>query len=151
MRVCFSGTFNVLHKGHKRLIDTAFQTAGDHGTVFIGVTRGELLHKKERIIPFDDRVHTLQDYLTVKGYAPRAVITGIHDEYGPAAYGDYDAIIVSPETRKNAEDINKKRAHNGKKPLKIVSVPFVLAEDDLPISSTRIMRDEIDENGQIVT
>jgi len=49
MKVCFSGTFNALHKGHKHLIDKAFQTAGETGMVYIGITNGEMLKRKKKL------------------------------------------------------------------------------------------------------
>ncbi len=150
MRVCFSGTFNVLHKGHKYLIDKAFQIAGKNGTVFIGVTEGRMLQEKKFSRPLDKRVDAIQEYLLTKGYDKHAVIKVIYDKYGPAINEEYDAIIVSSETIKNAEGINKKRIENNKKPLKIVKIPHVLAEDNKPISSTRIINKEIDENGKVL-
>jgi len=150
MNVCFSGAFNVLHKGHKALIDQAVKTAGTNGIVFIGVTNEKMLQRKKFSVPFDQRVEVLKTYLESKGYAKCTAIKAIFDKYGPAVYGDYDAIIVSPETYATAEDINKKRLSNGKKPLKIIKTPYVLAEDNKPISSTRILSKEIDENGKIL-
>ncbi len=150
MKVCFSGTFNILHKGHKHLIDKAFQIAGKNGTVYIGITKGEILKKKKFTKPLNERMDSIKEYLLLKGYDERAVIKVIFDEYGPAANGDYDAIIVSPETFKNAEDINKKRIENGKKPLKLIKIPYILAEDNKPISSTRILNKEIDGQGRVV-
>ena len=47
MKVCIGGTFDTLHKGHELLIDKAFQTAGEQGSVFIGITKGEI-QKNER-------------------------------------------------------------------------------------------------------
>ena len=150
MKVCFSGTFNILHKGHKHLIDKAFQIAGKNGTVYIGITKGEILKKKKFTKPLTERTDALKEYLSSKGYNKRAVIKEIFDEYGPAADGDYDAIIVSPETFKNAEDLNIKRVGAGKKPLKIVKISYVLAEDKKPISSTRIYENEIDDEGRVI-
>lgn len=150
MRVCFSGTFNVLHKGHKLLIDKAFQTAGKNGIVFIGITKEKMLQKKKFLIPFNKRVNAIKEYLETKGYDKRTIIKAIFDKYGPAVDGEYDAIIVSPETFENAKDINKKRVNKGKKPLKIVKTPYVLADDDKPISSTRILNNEIDKNGRVL-
>ncbi|MCK5112568.1 MAG: adenylyltransferase/cytidyltransferase family protein, partial [Thermoplasmatales archaeon] len=51
MRVCIGGTFNILHKGHKSLIKKAFEIAGKKGSVFIGVTSGEVIKRKEDIKP----------------------------------------------------------------------------------------------------
>jgi pantetheine-phosphate adenylyltransferase len=147
MKVCFSGTFNVLHKGHKHLIDKAVEIAGKNGTVYIGVTDGEMLRKKKFSKPLNERINGIKEYLSNKGYDKQAVIKIIYNKYGPAINEEYDAIIVSPGSKKNAEEINKKRVENNKKPLKIIEIPYVLAEDKKPISATRILNKEIDENG----
>jgi pantetheine-phosphate adenylyltransferase len=78
------------------------------------------------------------------------LIKPIADKYGPSIEDDFDAIIVSPETFETAKEINLRRVEKGKKPLKIIKIPFVLAEDGKPISSTRILKKEIDENGRIL-
>ena len=148
MKVCIGGTFNIFHKGHKRLIDKAFQTAGTNGVVIIGVTKGKILQKKKFVKPLEERVKAINQYLAAKGYDKRALIVPIHDKYGLATEEELDAIIVSPETYANAEDINKNRLSNGKKALKIIEIPYVLAEDNKPISSTRIYDNIIYENGR---
>lgn len=150
MKVCVSGTFNVLHKGHKKLIDKAFETAGKTGIVYIGVTDDKMLKMKKFEKPFIERVKAINDYLSSKKYDKRFFIKKIYNKYGPALDGEYDAIIVSPETIKNAQDLNIKRIKMKKKPLKIVEIPYVLAEDNKPISSTRILNNEIDENGRVL-
>ncbi|MFH1100734.1 MAG: pantetheine-phosphate adenylyltransferase [Methanobacteriota archaeon] len=150
MIVCVAGTFNIFHKGHKQLIDTAFQTAGKNGRVFIGITEGELLREKKFTKPITERKNAVKEYLSIKGYENRSVIKTITDKYDITIDGDFDAIIVSPETIENAHDINKKRISLGKKPLRIIEIPHVLAEDNKPISSTRIFNKEIDENGKVL-
>jgi pantetheine-phosphate adenylyltransferase len=149
MKVCFSGTFNVLHKGHKILIDRAFEEAGIAGTVFIGITEGKLLENKKFEIPVEERIENLRKYLQEKGYEGRSIITIIKDKYGPAVSGDFDAIIVSPETIDNAKEINEERAKRGLKPLKIIKLDYVLAQDGKPISSTRIFEKKIDKEGNL--
>lgn len=150
MKVCFSGTFNVLHKGHKKLIDKAFEIAGKNGTVYIGVTEGELLKNKKFITPLNERVDKIKKYLKSRGYEKSAVIKIIYDICGPVIDGDYDAMIVSPGSIENARNINKKRVANGKKPLELIKISYVLAEDNKPISSTRILNKEITEEGKII-
>ena len=46
MRVCVGGTFNIFHKGHKRLLDKAFEVAGEKGKVYIGLSTGSIIEKK---------------------------------------------------------------------------------------------------------
>ncbi|HKJ97104.1 MAG TPA: DUF84 family protein, partial [Thermoplasmataceae archaeon] len=47
-----------------------------------------------------------------------------------------------------AEKINGARKRNGLEPMRILVVPYVIAEDLFPISSTRIIEGEIDEDGR---
>ena len=150
MKVCIGGTFNILHSGHKLLIDKAFETAGTKDSVFIGVTSKDLTGKKKNVKSLKERKKALEQYLSKKGFLNRAIIKPIKDKYGPSIDEEFDAIVISPETIKTAEEINHKRSKKGKKPLKIVQIPFLLANDGIPISSSRINNKEIDTNGRIL-
>jgi pantetheine-phosphate adenylyltransferase len=150
MRVCIGGTFDILHKGHKLLIDKAFQIAGKQGSVFIGITTGEIIKEKKDVKPFEKRKKTIMQYLSKKKLADHAIIKPIKDKYGPSLEGEFDAIVVSPETMKTAEEINRIRRQNRRKPLEIVQIPFVLADNGVSISSLRIKKSEIDENGRVL-
>jgi len=150
MKICIGGTFDLLHKGHKKLIDKAFEKAGKNGFVFIGLTTNKMTKNKKFVKPIEERLKKLKDYLSEKCFIDRSLIKQIVDKYGPSIEGDFDAIVVSPETFKTAEEINLKRIKNGKKPLKIIKISFVLADDGKPISSTRIFKGEIDKNGHIL-
>jgi pantetheine-phosphate adenylyltransferase len=77
-------------------------------------------------------------------------VTKLNDPYGPSLEEDFDYIIVSPETYPVALNINRIREQNKKEPLKIVYVEYVMAEDEIPISSTRIAQGEIDRHGRLV-
>ena len=150
MKVCIGGTFNILHSGHKLLINKAFETAGTKGSVFIGLASGNLIKNKKEVEPLEKRKKTLEDYLSKKGFLNCAIIKPITDKYGPSIDEEFDAIIVSPETIKTAEEINYKRRKKGKKPLKIIQIPFVSAKDGSIISSSRINNKEIDANGNVL-
>lgn len=150
MRVCIGGTFSPLHKGHKILIKKAFEVAGEEGSVFIGVVTGKMLKGKGDVKPFEGREKIIEQFLSEEGLTEDATIEPIYDKYGPSIQEDFDAIVVSPETIKNAEEINNKRKKLNKKPLKIIQIPFILAEDKLPISSSRIKRKEINEDGMVL-
>jgi pantetheine-phosphate adenylyltransferase len=149
MKICIGGTFDILHKGHKRLIDKALEVAEENGFLFIGVTIGKAIKSKKDVKSFKERKNTLVDYLSQKKIMSTIVIEPIKDPYGPSVEGDFDAIVVSPETIYTAEEINKKRERVNKKPLEIITIPFVLAEDRHPISSSRIKKGKIDANGRI--
>jgi len=149
MRVCLGGTFNIFHSGHKHLLDRAFEVAGDDGFVFIGVSDGYLASKKKFLIPYIQRIRAIEEYIAKRGYTTKSSITPIMTKYGLAVDRDFDAIIVSPETRGNAVEINEKRRSLGKRPLEIVEISHVLADDGKPISSTRIYDEEIDAAGRI--
>ncbi|HEC81753.1 MAG TPA: pantetheine-phosphate adenylyltransferase, partial [Thermoplasmatales archaeon] len=101
-RVCIGGTFDRLHKGHKALIDKAIETAGENGWVFIGVTKGEIANKKKDVSPFKKRVQDVKNYLKEKGFSSQSEVQPIYDKYGPSVEGDFDVIVVSPETYKVA-------------------------------------------------
>ena len=151
MYVCVGGTFYPLHKGHKVLLKKAFQVAGAKGSVFIGVTSAALVKKKGELPSFQKRTQSIEQFLAEENVQKQATIQRLSNKFGPTLKGDFDAIVVSPETKPTAEEINKKRKQLGKKPLRIVVIPFVLSEDNQLISSSRIRRMEIDENGAMLT
>ncbi len=150
MKVCIGGTFYPFHKGHKQLLRKAFQIAGSQGFVFIGLATSTLIKKKGPIASFEKRKSILQQFIEKEQVLPEVSIQPLTDKYGPTLLGDFDAIVVSPETEQTAVEINRKRIALGKQTLQIVVVPFVLSEDGKPISSSRIRRNEIDENGREV-
>ncbi len=150
MKVCLGGTFNILHYGHKNLINKAFEVAGPKGYVFIGLTTDDFVKNKVNIKSYLERKIALQIYLKEKGYFNHSEIKPISDKFGPTLDEEFDTIVVSRETVKNAKEINLIRGKKGKKLLKIIQIPMVFAKDGLPISSTRIHNKEIDKNGNIL-
>ncbi|WP_052402869.1 nucleotidyl transferase family protein [Methanococcoides methylutens] len=62
---------------------------------------------------------------------------------------DYDAMLVSPETYPVALKINELRKANGRPEIKIIRIEYVMAADDIPISSTRVVHGEIDVHGHL--
>ena len=60
------------------------------------------------------------------------------------------ALVASSETVVKGEEINEIRLANGLKPLAIISVKLVKADDGHPISSTRIRLGQIDSSGKLL-
>ena len=74
----------------------------------------------------------------------------MENEFGPAVIeGQVQALVVSTETQHKGDILNKLRIEKNLEPVKIISVPMVLAEDGNRISTTRIRDMEIDFNGKL--
>ncbi len=149
MKVCLGGTFNILHQGHELLSEKAFE---NDNHVFIGLTSDELVkgNKEVDIDGFEARQKNLEEFLRDKGWGGRYTIMKLDDELGPAVREDFDAILVSEETRSNAEEINRRREKDGLKPLEIITVKMALAENGDVISATKIKKGEMDVNGKMM-
>ncbi len=149
--VAMGGTFDVLHNGHKTLLRKAFAVGRK---VMIGVTSDEFarsLHKPHKVDPYTKRRNDLEHLLKRRKLFSRATIVPLHDRYGPTVNTSrIDALIVSRRTIKTAYEINAERRARGLKPLDIVPIDLLLADDRRPISSTRIRRGKIDRRGRIV-
>ncbi len=150
MNVCLGGTFYPLHKGHKELIRKAFQIAGPAGTVFIGITSESMIQQKGRLASFEHRKQEIEKFLKQENFLKQSTIHQLTNKYGPTLEKDFDAIVVSLETKLTAEEINEMRIQRNKKPLEIILIPLVLSEDGKTISSTRIRKKEINENGELL-
>lgn len=153
--VTIGGTFDVLHKGHWFILEESFNVAD---RVLIGLTTDDFVKSMKKVHPVDcygKRLKDLKNFLTEKGFLERSEIMPIGDRFGPTV-GDnprsdeIGGIVVSEETEPGAEEINRIRVKEGKKPLLIVVVSMVLADDGKPISSTRIRRQEVDRYGRLI-
>ncbi|MGB9743354.1 MAG: pantetheine-phosphate adenylyltransferase [Minisyncoccales bacterium] len=149
-KVILGGTFDILHKGHRSLLKKAFQI-GD--LVTIGLTSDQMARrrKKRKVSLFTQRKKELIKFIKKELKIKKQYkIIKINDIFGPTLKKDFDYIIVSPETYQAALLINKKRQLKEKKPIKIVKIKFVLAENKKPINSTEIVKGLIDREGKLV-
>lgn len=148
MKIAVGGTFQPLHDGHKLLLRTAY---GLGGTVDIGLTSDSMATGKRtrHVQTYGQREKAIRDWVKKElGLEPH--ILEISDPYGKTLTEDYDYIVVSPETYPTAVKINQIRKERGLKPIAIVRVDYVLAEDGKPISSTRIVEGVIDSHGNLL-
>ena len=78
----------------------------------------------------------------------RAEIVPLYDFSGPTTREEnIEAVVVSNETVNNAYKINTIRKSKGFSPLDIIVIEMELTGDGEPISTTRILKKEIDEQG----
>jgi len=147
-RVAVGGTFNPLHDGHIALLKKAVELSRD-GELLIGLTSDEMTRKKDHEVDFYQmRYNDVMKFIKTLGVIP--TIMRLDDPFGPTISEDFDYLVVSPETQPIGLKINTIRKEKGLKLLKIVLVDYVLAQDGLPISGTRIRRGEIDEHGKVL-
>lgn len=146
-KVGVGGTFNVLHRGHRMLLDKAFEV-GD--VVAIGIMSDSYVaENKKRTVALDERLSTLKDYLASKNKP--YTINIIEDAEGNLMTdASVSAIVVSPERFTEAELLSKKRVQRGLGELRIHRIGYALADDCAPISSTRVMEGEIDLEGRML-
>jgi len=150
-RGIFGGTFDVLHDGHRALLNTAFREADDWVT--IGVTSDEKANEaRERDVnPYWERIENLHDVASSfrNIYDTDFSTTEITDNYQLAIDVDADFIVLSPEqkTHERAAKINLERIREGKERLQIIEAPMVEDWQGRKISSTNIVNNEIDIHG----
>ena len=147
-RIAVGGTFDPLHAGHKALLAKAAELSRG-GELLVGLTSNEMVRNKSHdVADYRQRFEDVLDFIRSQGIEP--IIVRLDDPYGPTIHENFDQIVVSPETHPIALKINSIRRKNGLEPLKIVLVDYILAEDGLPISSTRIKKGEIDASGHVL-
>jgi cytidyltransferase-like protein len=149
--VAMGGTFDVLHRGHRKLLRQAFAIGRK---VMIGITSDNFaryLHKPHKVDPYAKRKGDLERLLSRWGVLSRAKIVPLMDRYGPTVrVSTIQALVVSRRTLRTAYEINGRRKARGLKPLDIDPIDLILADDRRPISSTRIRRGRIDREGRLV-
>jgi pantetheine-phosphate adenylyltransferase len=147
-KVALGGTFDILHIGHLHLLKESFNIGH---SVIIGLTSDEFvtssLNKKIKN-PYYIRVQNLKKIIEKAIGGDNYLITPLVDYFGPLVTSDsIDCLVVSSETKEKGKTINHLRMKLGLPLVDIVTVKLILAEDGLPISSSRIRSNIIDENG----
>ncbi|XP_071498200.1 bifunctional coenzyme A synthase-like [Diadema antillarum] len=127
--VVLGGTFDRLHAGHKILLSESALRAREKITV--GVSDGPLLSNKtlsELILPLECRLANVTQFIRdIKPCLlhPEAVVP-ITDPFGPSiVVPDMDCIVVSDETRKGGDSVNRRRVEKGLTQLDIHVIDLV--------------------------
>ncbi len=149
--VAVGGTFDQLHRGHKTLLQKAFEVGQK---VLIGLCSDEFvgrMKKPHAAAPYDQRIEDLKIFLLIHGWLDRAKIVSLNDPYGATlSKGRVEALVVSKETEPTADVINDKRKKMSLPPLQIVVIEMVPSENQGSISTTRIRLGEIDRDGHVL-
>jgi hypothetical protein len=139
--VAVGGTFDHLHLGHKKLLESA-QKAGRK--MIVGLCQKSMLKDK----PYADSIESYQARFKKLNQFIGVEVIPLSDVYGPAATSPHiDAIACSPLTRPNAEKINSLRLKNNLRLLTIIEVPLVKCSDGQTLSSSLIRQGLTDRLG----
>ena len=143
MIAAVAGTFNILHEGHRALIDRAF-SIGDE--VYIGITSDAMASVSRRMLnSYYIREKAVKDYALTKNKAFR--IFSIDDIYGPDEMMDHvDVLVVSEETLKNGEEVVRRAKERGRD-MGLSVVGLVKKKDGSKLSSTDIVNGICSRNG----
>lgn len=151
MKIMVGGTFSPLHAGHKKLLSRSFELAGPGGTVIIGLSSAAFAGRKTHpVMSYGERRAALESYVASLDPSVTWEVEELNDRYGSALDADFDILVVSEETLPVALEINRLRRAKGKRMVEIHQIACVLADDGRWISSTRIIRGEIDEAGHLM-
>ncbi len=149
--VVVGGTFDEFHKGHRVILMKAFEIGN---RVLIGLCTDKFvkkLRKTHKVSTYNDRLRNLEAFLKEQGVSSRVEILPLGDPYSYTVSNNLlDAIVVSQETEPQAHEINVKREARKLPSLKIIVVKTVLAENGIPISTTRIRQKEINCKGELL-
>jgi pantetheine-phosphate adenylyltransferase len=148
--VALGGTFDIIHKGHFELLKNAFSISS---RVIIGLTSDELASKKGKKIlhNYEKRFESLKALIEKNFPNVSYQISKLDNDFGPAVVeGNVQALVVSEDTESQGEVLNKLRAKKNLSQVDVIVVPMVLAKDGKKISTTRIKKSEIDEEGNLL-
>lgn len=148
--VATGGTFDEIHIGHIALLAKAFQVGKK---VIIGVSSDKFASNRGKKLNhnFEARIANLKNMIKKEFGNVNYEIAKLDGDFGPAVTtGDVEALVTSTETQSKGKLLNEMRAKIGRKPVKIITVELVKAEDGSTISSTRIRTGEIDRQGRLL-
>uniref|UniRef100_A0A1A7YG70 Bifunctional coenzyme A synthase n=1 Tax=Iconisemion striatum TaxID=60296 RepID=A0A1A7YG70_9TELE len=135
--VVVGGTFDRLHGAHKTLLSISCLLASRR--IVIGVCDQAMLKKKvlkELIEPYSVRVQKLQEFLKDTKPSLQVEIVPLEDPFGVSIVDpQLKCIVVSEETKKGGEAVNKKRLEKG--------LPALILHEILLLKD--IHRNEIEE------
>ena len=128
-RSCVGGTYDAIHDGHKILLSVSLLASSE--LLLIGITGEEMLSKKKfgtYVEPYAKRAHNVKDFVEIFDKEIKEVeYFQLHDPFGPWER-NFNAIILSQETKQGGDVVNSKRTEKGLPPMAQVIIEVVSDE-----------------------
>lgn len=147
--VGLGGTFDLFHKGH-----ASFLHFGLHQSekLLIGISSDQYASMRKGHItqPYEKRKQGVEQFLKLQNALGRVSILPLDSVYIPKEWDNepIGAILVTPDSLPGALEINRRRKEEKKSVFAVMSSPLCIAEDRLPLSSSRIWEGMIDREGK---
>ena len=149
-RGAVGGTFDILHIGHKHLLETTFKISDE---VIIGISSDDFVNKLNKTVINNYEIRKLNIEKFIQSSFPHIEysIYELNTYFGPASsINDIDIIVLTSENSHRLDSLNKERKSKGLDPLKAEIVQLLNDKDGFPISTTRIKKGIIDSDGNLI-
>ena len=143
-QVVVGGTFNVFHKGHTKLLDTAIITAAfKEAALLVGITTDELAQSSRSVPvrPYKARLDDVARYIERSDLRPRfgpTMYTTIRSYDDMPVMTEGDVLVVSEESEEHARKILADNLYI----CTVKVVPMVRDKNGEEIHSTKILEQE---------
>jgi cytidyltransferase-like protein len=145
--VAIGGTFDLLHDGHKKFIKYALNL-GDRVTIGVSSNALAMKLKGETNMGFDERFASVYEFVNINKSLTRVTIVPLNDLFGPTLSDKtIDCLLITRDSLAGANKINIARTKLGLKRLNVEMFLLVKGSDSKVISSGRIRKGIISEQG----
>jgi len=144
------GTFDILHAGHFELLRGAVEVSDK---MIIGLSSDEFAgaRGKNPINNYEIRRKNLECEINSRFPKAKYEIVKLDSLFGPGIFSaEIEALITSSETSTVIAELNSLRRERNLKELEHVVIPLILSKDGQKVSTTRIKRNEIDPQGNLL-
>lgn len=144
------GTFDILHTGHFELLRGAAEVSEK---MIIGLSSDEFAVQrgKSPINNYETRRANLEAQIIYRFPAVKYEIVKLDSLFGPGIFSEeIEALVTSSETSNGISELNRLRRERNLKEVEQVVIPLILSKDGQKVSTTRIKRNEIDPEGNLL-